>query len=447
MVPAQELTLDIESPAAGGTSIARHDGQVVFVSGALPGERVRVITEAASAARFLRAEVVEVLEASQHRVADRRLAYVPGGADPSTAGFGGMEFAHVDLAHSRKLKSEVLADQLSRIGHIDRHVEVRPAPGETDGTDWRTRVQLAVDAEGRAGMLAPRSHDVIAVTSPPLAAGPLNALDLTGLRLPGVRRLEFAWADDQGALIVRGPASPQVIDELEEWLPASFFLLTETAGSGRGHDSGRSGTRSRGARGKPRSRPRERGADLRVHRGGSTLTERVDGRDFTVAADGFWQVHRRAAELLSGEVIGALPDSVDSIGDLYCGVGLLGIGAARAVGAPLFGIEGVETAIAHARANAADLDARFLARSVDRARLPESDVIILDPPRAGAGKAVTSALVASAARTLIYVSCDPATLARDLAQLTDGGFAIESLTGFDLFPLTAHLETVTILRR
>src|SRR5699024_11894170 len=88
-----------------------------------------------------------------------------------------------------------------------------------------------------------------------------------------------------------------------------------------------------------------------------------------------------------------------------------------------------------------------LVRRVDRARLPDSDVIILDPPRAGAGKTVTSALIGSAARTIVYVSCDSATLARDLARLTDGGFAIESLTGFDLFPLTAHLETVTVLRR
>src|SRR5699024_5716552 len=121
--------------------------------------------------------------------------------------------------------------------------------------------------------------------------------------------------------------------------------------------------------------------------------------------------------------------------------------AARAAGAPLFGVEGVEAAIAHARDNAADVEAEFLVRRVDRARLPDSDVIILDPPRAGAGKAVTSALIGSAARTIVYASCDSATLARDLARLTAGGFATESLTGLDPFPLTARLETVTALRR
>ena len=452
-VPARELTLDIEAPAAGGTTVARHDGQVVFVSGALPGEKVRVRSEAGPPARFLRAAVTEVIEASAHRVMDRRLEYLPtgsavdpaggGGAEtpPGAAGFGGMEYAHVDLAHSRILKAEVLRDQLSRIGHIDFDAEVLPAPGETDGTDWRTRVQLAVDDEGRAGMLAPRSHEVIPVTTPPLAAGALHDLDLLSLRVPGVRRLEFAWAGDHGALIVRGRPNAQVLDAIESWLPTSFSLLAEAA------EPEKSRGRARGARPRGRGRSHAPAPALRVLRGGATLTETVDGRDFVVGADGFWQVHREAAALLSSTVVEALPADVEAITDLYCGVGLLGISAARATGAPLFGVEGVEAAIAHARDNAADLEARFLALGVDRARLPDSDVIILDPPRAGAGRKATSAIIESAARTLVYVSCDPATLARDLAALTGGGFEIESLTGFDLFPLTAHLETVTVLRR
>lgn len=452
-VPARELTLDIEAPAAGGTTVARHDGQVVFVSGALPGEKVRVRSEAGPPARFLRAAVTEVIEASAHRVMDRRLEYLPtasavdpaggGGAEtpPGAAGFGGMEYAHVDLAHSRILKAEVLRDQLSRIGHIDSDAEVLPAPGENGGTDWRTRVQLAVDDEGRAGMLAPRSHEVIPVTTPPLAAGALHDLDLLSLRVPGVRRLEFAWAGDHGALIVRGQATAQVLNEIESWLPTSFSLLAEAA------EPEKSRGRGRGGRSRGRGRSHAPAPALRVIRGGATLTETVDGRDFVVGADGFWQVHREAAALLSSTVVEALPADVEAITDLYCGVGLLGISAARATGAPLFGVEGVEAAIAHARDNAADLDARFLALSVDRARLPDSDVIILDPPRAGAGRKATSAIIESSARTLVYVSCDPATLARDLAALTGEGFEIESLTGFDLFPLTAHLETVTVLRR
>lgn len=466
-VPGQELTLDIESPAAGGSSIARHEGRVVFVSGAIPGERVRVRTEADAKAKFLRAEVTEVLSASPHRVTDRRREFVstpvPGdgsasSGEPSPALFGGMEFAHVDLAHSRRLKAEAVHEQLARIGHIDREVEVAAAPGETDGMDWRTRVQLAVDDAGRIGMLAPRSHEVVPVASAPLACDPIAEVGLRDLRLPGVRRLEFAWAGDHGALIVRGEADSATLDTLTATLPEQWSILAEASAAteqswtgARGGDGrrGRSQARGRGraARAAGRNRHGGAGRPLRVVRGQDILTETVEGENFSVAAEGFWQVHRQAAALLRGEVIAAMPEATSAITDLYCGVGLLGIGAARATGASLFGVEGVKTAIENARANATGLDARFEALNVDRAQIPDSDVIILDPPRAGAGKTVTRALIESSARTLVYVSCDAATLARDLAGLQSGGFAIESLKGFDLFPLTAHVETVTVLRR
>ncbi|MDN6605557.1 MAG: class I SAM-dependent RNA methyltransferase, partial [Brevibacterium sp.] len=116
-------------------------------------------------------------------------------------------------------------------------------------------------------------------------------------------------------------------------------------------------------------------------------------------------------------------------------------------GAGLYGVEGAKSAIENAKANAKGFNANFDASRADRVRIPKSDVIILDPPRSGAGKAVTRALIESSATTIVYVSCDAATLARDLATLVDAGFAIERLRGFDLFPLTAHVETVTVLRR
>lgn len=472
-VPGQELTLDIESPAAGGTVIARHEGRVVFVRGAIPGERVRVRTEADATAKFLRAEVTEVLSASPHRVADRRLEFVsasvPGDGpaqseESSPALFGGMEFAHVDLAHSRRLKAEVVHDQLARIGRIHRDVEVSAAPGETDGMGWRTRVQLAVDDNGRIGMLAPRSHEVVPVTSAPLACGPLSEVELGDLRVPGLRRLEFAWAGDDGALIVRGEADSNALDALTATLPEQWSILaeaseaTERAPGARGGDVRSGHAKTNGRRGGPRGRGRAaRGggenrhgrADraLRVVRGHATLTETVNDATFNVAAEGFWQVHRQAAALLSDEVIAAMPAATSAITDLYCGVGLLGIRAARATGASLFGVEGVQAAIENARVNGAGLNARFETLKADRAEIPGADVIILDPPRAGAGKTVIRTLIESSARTVVYVSCDAATLARDLAGLQAGGFVIVSLKGFDLFPLTAHVETVTVLRR
>ena len=443
-IPAMDLTLTIESPAAGGSSIARHEGQVVFVTGAIPGETVRARTEAGPAGKFLRAEVTEVLEASDHRVADRRHQFLADDAGRSPA-FGGMEFAHVDLAHSRELKADVVVDQLSRIGHIDRSVVVTPAPGETTGLNWRTRVQLAVDAYGRLGMLAPRSHDVVPLTSAPLAVQPIAEVALSGLRLPGADRLEFAWAGESGAVIVRGDCELSAMDELTNALPAQWSVLADTRS--RGGDSSGSRRTPRTGTGRKRSSAQRGHEKLSVIRGEDHLIEEVSGRGFRVGADGFWQVHVQAPQVLRTEVNAAVGEGTRMITDLYCGVGLLGISAASAAGARLYGVEGAKSAIENAKVNAKGLNADFAASRVDRVTIPDSDVVLLDPPRSGAGKAVTRALLESSAKTIVYVSCDAGTLARDLAVLVDGGFAIESLRGFDLFPLTAHLETVTVLRR
>ncbi len=443
-----ELELLVEGPAAGGTSVARHQGQVVFVAGGLPGERVRARIGDGSTRRFLRGDVTEVIEPSQFRVPDRRLDYLPADSAASTL-FGGMEYAHADLAHSRELKTQVLADQLSRIGHLDAHPAVEAAPGETTGLDWRTRVQLAVDDEGRPGMLAPRSHEVVPVTSAPLACPEIAEVELTDLRLPGATRLEFAWAGEHGAVIVRGSCGPGALSELSLVLGPQWSILAETGatpGRGGGHRRGGQGRRrSKGAAGRGHA-GREQ-TTLSPIRGTDSLRQTVSGRTLSVTADGFWQVHRQAPSLLSSVVTAAVPANTTSIADLYCGVGLLGIAAAARTGARLHGVEGARTAIAAAKENAQGLDASFEAARVDAVDLPDSEVIILDPPRAGAGKAVTGALLDSNAHTIIYVSCDAATLARDLQALTTGGFTIESLRGFDLFPLTAHLETVTVLHR
>ncbi|WP_226830484.1 class I SAM-dependent RNA methyltransferase [Brevibacterium sp. FME17] len=429
-IPPMDLTLHIESPAAGGSSIARHEGQVVFVTGAIPGETVRARTEAGPAAKFLRADVTEVLEASEFRVADRRSHFLAGEASQGPL-FGGMEYAHVDLAHSRDLKAEILHDQLSRIGHIDRSVDVAAAPGESSGLNWRTRVQLAVDADGRLGMLAPRSHDVVPLSMAPLATSAIAEVALSSLCLPGADRLEFVWSGERGAAIVRGDCERSALTDLAEALPAHWSVLADAR-----NGIGRKGAGTKGGHSK-----------LGMVRGDDHLIETVSGRDYRVAADGFWQVHEQAPELLSAQVNSALDEQTRMITDLYCGVGLLGISAANATGARLYGVEGAKSAIENAKVNAKGLKAAFDAARADRVSIPNSDVIILDPPRSGAGKAVTRALLESSAKTIIYVSCDAATLARDLAVLVNGGFTIEGLRGFDLFPLTAHVETVTVLRR
>lgn len=422
------LELRVTAPAAGGESIARHDGRVVFVTGTIPGETVRArITEERS--RLLRAEVVEVLDPSPHRVPDRRSAL-------GAPGVGGIEFAHVELAHSRRLKEEAAADQFTRLGGLDRVPAVSPAAREAvggTGLDWRTRVQLAVDDSGRPGMYAARSHSVVSVGTLPLAVPELDALGLQRLVLPGLTRLELAAGTDGGAVLAHGRLSRTSAEALGAALQeasGSWSLLSRTRGAGR--------NRGGGAR-----------ARVRVLSGDGRVRQRVAGveRTFAIAADGFWQVHVDAAAELSRRVVDATAGA-SRVLDLYCGAGLFSVAIGEAHGVPVHGIEGSDAAIDAARRAATGLDAEFDTARVERlTTLPEADTVVLDPPRAGIGAAVVALLCGSAARRIVYVSCDGATFARDAAGLVAGGFRMTGTEGIDLFPLTAHTEFLSVFER
>ncbi|SLM97676.1 class I SAM-dependent RNA methyltransferase [Brevibacterium yomogidense] len=453
------VTLEILRPAAGGESLAHHDGRTVFVAGAIPGETVDAEITGESR-RVLRARTVEVREASPHRVTDRRIALgVPGA--------GGLEFAHVALVHSRALKEQAAADQLERIGGLDASqvgFRVLPAPleaaaesasregapdtegapdreGVLDGTAWRTRVQSAVDADGRLGMLAPGSHTVIPYDAGiiPLAVDEVNALGLTDLRLPGVTRVEVAAGHDSGAVVLRGGGAREqaeaVVSQTRDW-PGEWSILAEAGTRARGR-----GARNRGGR---FARP------LHTVQGDGWVRERVPGvdRDLRVRGDGFWQVHRDAAAVLVSSVRSAVGDpDGGTVLDLYCGAGLLGIGLAEQ-GHSIAGIEGSAQAVADAVANARGLDARFDVGRVEGAPdFAAARTAVLDPPRTGAGPAVVDALLASSVQRIVHVSCDGATLARDLKRLVAGGFRVSSVVAHDLFPVTGHLEFVAVLDR
>lgn len=441
------VTLQILRPAAGGESLAHHDGRTVFVSGAIPGETVDAEITGESR-RVLRARTVDVREPSPHRVADRRIALgVPGA--------GGLEFAHVALDHSRALKEQAAADQLERIGGLDPAqvgFRVVPAPMEAAadprrredslyGTAWRTRVQSAVDADGRLGMLAPGSHTVIPYDAGviPLAIDEVNALGLTDLRLPGVTRVEVAAGHGSGAIVLRGAAAREHADAVAERArdqPGEWSILAEAESPAR-----RRGARNRGG---GSARP------LHAVRGDGWVRERVPGvdRDLRVRGDGFWQVHREAAAVLVASVRSAVGDpEAGSVLDLYCGAGLLGIGLAEQ-GHSVAGIEGSAQAVADAVANARGLDARFEVGRVEAvADFAAARTAVLDPPRTGAGPAVVDALLASPVRRIVHVSCDGATLARDLKRLVAGGFRVSDVVAHDLFPVTGHLEFVAALDR
>lgn len=186
--------------------------------------------------------------------------------------------------------------------------------------------------------------------------------------------------------------------------------------------------------------------DGQVVEGTSSVQERAAGRDYTVDADGFWQIHPQAANTLVKAVLDGLePHAGESAVDLYCGVGLFA-GALAGAGCDVLGVEINKRAVVHARRNVPE--ARFEAAAVDRflQRLPKrADLVVLDPPRKGAGKRAVQKVASMQPRRVAYVACDPSALARDLAYFADAHYRPLHIDAFDLFPQTHHVECVAIL--
>jgi tRNA/tmRNA/rRNA uracil-C5-methylase (TrmA/RlmC/RlmD family) len=412
------VELEIGPVAHGGHCVARlrapgedGPGRVVFVRHTLPGERVRArITDAGAKASFWRADAVEVLEASPDRVPSAWEEAGPGGV-------GGGELAHVRLDAQRAWKSAVLVEQLQRLAKVEREVPVLALPGddEAGGLGWRTRVGFLADREGRAGMRRFRSHDVVPVDRMPLMSDALAELDLLGRRwTPGVRIEAVAPAG--------GDAPMVLVDD------QPFDLR----------------------RGKVDPRPNARSAVREQVRVGEREWA------YRVAAAGFWQVHREAPAALTAAVLAAVGDVADgTVLDLYSGAGLFTLPLADAVGerGTVVAVEGDARAVKDARRNAHDrpqvqLHAGDVAGVLAGGTAGSgADAVVLDPPRVGAGRDVVRAVAGLAPSRIVYVACDPAALARDVAYLADEGYALTSVTGYDLFPMTHHVEAVAVLER
>ena len=405
-VDAPTITVTVGPVAHGGHCVARHEGRVVFVRHTLPGETVRVsLTEARPEARFWRGEAVEVLEASPDRVPSAWPAAGPGGV-------GGGELAHVALPAQRRWKEAVVAEQLRRLAHLDRDVVVEAVPGETDGLGWRTRIELVADPTGRAGMHRVRSHDVVALDDMPLAVPALRELGLFERRWPAGGRITAAApvGGDRPLVLVDGAAWT---DRGPDQRPNARIAVREAA--------------------------------------------EVGGRAYTgrVAGDGFWQVHRGAPALLAQAVLDAVgPRTGGTVVDLYSGAGLLTMPLADAVGESgrVLAVEGDARAIKDARRNVHDhpqvsLHHGGVAEVLGASPVSRADVVVLDPPRVGAGRAVVALVAGLAPERVVYVACDPAALARDVDYLAGHGYALSGLRAFDLFPMTHHVECVAVLDR
>ena len=402
------IQLDVTNIAHGGVCVARHEGRVVFVSDAIPGETVLARVSESSKKSFWRAETVSALSASPFRQ-PHVWAAASIDREPDDRA-GGAEFGHITLAHQRELKRQVLADSLARMAHVNPLFEVEAAEGDNErsGTGWRTRVGLHVDDQGRLGPFAARSHRVIPVHDLPLATDELAAAVPWGDRFLGHERLD---------------------------------LLVTSSGSSPSHST------------------------VRIRLGdqkSTTITEWVGEREFLLADNGFWQVHREAASTLTSAVQQAIDvelfDPTAPNLDLYGGVGMLAAAVCDRFG-PRTRITTVESDSAASEYAAENLRGfieasaatgrveRWLRMGVTQASGSEASrmrkaTVILDPPRSGAGRDVIQNLGLMKPAQMIYVACDPVALARDTEFLAHEGYRLASVRAFDLFPNTHHLEAV-----
>lgn len=434
-----DLVLDVGPVAHGGHCVARHEGRVVFVRHGIPGEKVRVrLTDDGAAAKFWRADVVEVLEPSPDRVPHFwDLADSARSWSHRHPPVGGAELGHISLERQRSLKAEVLAEQLRRLAGVERDTVVEgvgddAAPGTAAGLGWRTRAGFAVTPGGKLGMHAHRSDTVLPVRGMPLAADGINALRLWDIDLQGIERVEVAApANGSRPLVLLVPAAGTRAKRLS----AILAQLPDDVSVAR-FDA-------------------DKGEVLQL-RGRTYVQEAAAGHEYRVTGDGFWQIHRDAPDTLVGAVTGFLRDGGyvapgAVVGDLYAGAGLFTAPLADAVGVTgsVLSIEGSPGASRDARKNLHDAaQVEIVQGRVERVlrEKPRSfDALVLDPPRAGAGKAVVSHLIGAGPRAIAYVSCDPASFARDLGYFQQGGWGLAGLRAFDLYPHTHHMETVALL--
>ncbi|GAA2068623.1 TRAM domain-containing protein [Aeromicrobium halocynthiae] len=389
--------VEVGPVAHGGHCVARLDGQVVFVRHTLPGEQVRIrVTE--DAGRYLRADAVEVLRAADGRVTP---------PCPVAGTCGGCDFQHVDPAVQRRLLGDVVQEQLRRLAGIDREVvveEVLPVLG------WRTRMSWAVDPDGRPGLRRHRSHEVVPLEQCPIAHPDLPAV------------LGHRWTGQGVDAVVTSVGQRLVAADA----PVPHDLEVDVVAD----------------------------ADGRTTDGVATLDELVHDRPFRVAGTGFWQVHPAAATTLVDAVLASAEVRPgDVVADLYAGVGLFTRFLAEAVGpdGSVVSVEADRTASRLAHDDLADLSQVDVVpgtteRALHSGRVATADVVVLDPPRTGAKRAIP-AIAALEPRRIVYVACDPAALARDVSSLRARGYELSGLQAFALFPMTHHVECVATLDR
>ncbi|GAC68886.1 class I SAM-dependent RNA methyltransferase [Gordonia soli] len=447
---AEEFELVVDRPANGGEAIGRVDDRVVFVRGAVPGERVRVRVTDDRHTAYRRAEVVDVLDPSPHRR--------PYACPAAAHGGGCCDLSFIDVGHLRDLQTQVLLDVLTRIGGLDPSLpavdgfaDVGVEALSATATGWRVRTRLGVGADGRAGVRTFRGATVLA-DHPCVQPEPGMTVGLDAHRLtPGADLVVVADAD--GARHLTEVAPPP-------------------AGRRR---------RAAGQRGRAQSDRRQRSTrrSTRVVEGSDTAVHRVGTREWRIPVTGFWQAHRQAPSVYSQAVVDLVAEAGATgrrrvVWDLYGGAGVFAAalldrepggggppGPVRDVDpdSPVHDVDtdttvhvvDTDTEALAAATAAFDGDDRVRVRAGGVAQtvstLPRPDVVVLDPPRSGAGADVVDAIAAAGPSTVVHVGCDAARFARDLALFAGHGYQVRRIRGFDAFPLTHHVEAIALLVR
>jgi tRNA/tmRNA/rRNA uracil-C5-methylase (TrmA/RlmC/RlmD family) len=392
---SRELTLDVGAPANGGSCVAHHEGRVVFVRYALPGERVRARVTAERGS-YWHAATVEVLEPS----ADRIPSLCPiAGVD----GAGCCDLAFATPEAARTLKAQVVANQLERLGG-HRWLGDAETLSDAGPTGWRTRVRLDVGTDRRPGFHRYHSDELVSdLRCAQLPAGMLDGL--ADVDWPPSAQLHVAVDDDGERHVVR------------------------TLRQG-----GRTATK--------------------VIEGGYEATQRVGQRAWQVPVTAFWQAHRDAARVYSGLVADwAQPGAGSRVWDLYGGAGVFAATMADAVGESgwVLTVDTSRASSRAARAALADLpQVHVVTDSVRRAlevQRSGADVAVLDPPRAGAGREVIDLLAGAGVSRVVHIGCEAASFARDIGLYLGHGYAVQKIKVFDAFPMTHHIECIALLTR
>jgi tRNA/tmRNA/rRNA uracil-C5-methylase (TrmA/RlmC/RlmD family) len=377
----QIIRVTIEKVAHGGHFIARHEGAVIFLRHGLPGEVVDVaITSIGSS--FNRGDVVKVISASADRVA-APCSYA------NRNGCGGCDFQHIEISAQRKLKSQVITEQFSRIAKMEISVEVEEV---SSPLGWRTQTTIGSDKNGHAGFYGSRTNTIIPIKNCQILHSSVGYEAIAARSWePGIR-IEVSAASTKVPRLIAG-------DTVEGDLIQIYSVAQ---------------------------------------------------KEYQVSAGSFWQSNVRAPQVLV-DAVRSFADvkSGDHLIDLYGGVGLFGLALLDLIGTDgrIDHVEGSKSAIADAHVNYGEAkNVHFHTGDVEKIlpRFSSADVVILDPPREGAKKAVIESLVACSPRAIVYVACDPAALARDTALLRDANYTLIELRAFDLFPMTHHIECVAL---